>query len=75
MDKNSIKKNLVKYHNFARELPIKDKQIIMDEQKKENRMYYGKIIIIVLAGILLSFIGAKTIRKNVKENTLLSQGV
>ena len=75
MDKKSIKKNMVKYDNFARALPIKEKQLIMDEQRKENRLYYLKIVVVVISGILLSFFAAKAIKKEAVKTTLLYQGV
>ena len=75
MDKKSIKKTMVKYDNFARALPIKEKQLIMDEQRKENRLYYLKIVVVVISGILLSFFAAKAIKEKAVKNTLLAQGV
>ena len=74
MTKNSIKK-IVRYDNFAREIPIKEKNFIRDEEKRENRLYYIKIISIVCCGLLLSFIFAKSIKKIPYDSSLMTQGV
>jgi hypothetical protein len=75
MVKNSIKKNLVGYSNFARELPIKEKRLVKTQEKKEKRVFYIKTFVIIIGGLILSFITAKVIKRKSSESTLITSSI
>lgn len=64
MVKKSIKKEIIGYNNFARSLIIKEKQIIQDEEKKENRIFYLKIVVFFISAIFISVLVTKTLKRN-----------